>query len=82
METAATFYYITMSVVAWLVGALLVVFLITLIKTLRIIQDTAKQVKASVTNFDMMKQAISSGISSVIENFIGKRFSKGGGKHG
>ncbi len=81
MEIAATIFYLSMSFFALLVGACLFVFLIVLIKTLKIIHDTASQVRSSVTNFEVVKKAIASGITAVIENFIGKKFSKGGGKH-
>lgn len=80
MELAATFFYITVSIVAWVIGAFVIVLLVMLIKTLKIVQDTAKQIKSSVTDFDMIKKAIGLGITQFIENIIGKKLLKGGGK--
>ena len=82
MELAATFFYITVSVVTWIVGILIVVILLMIIRTIRIIQETVKKVKSSVTDFDVIKNAIASGISQVVETVIGKKFLKGGGKRG
>lgn len=80
MELAATFFYITVSIVAWVIGAFVIILLVMLIKTLKIVQETAKQIKSSVTDFDMIKKAIGSGITQFIENIIGKKLLKGGGK--
>lgn len=83
MELAATFFYVSAGIAAWVVMGMVAVVAREVAATLKLVQKAAAGVEESVADLALLKKGIRLGVLSLINgalSLVEKKGGKGGAK--